>query len=1026
VSKTCAHVAAETRRPTGRPASAACRLWLGLSILTPALTEAQRYNLDHYDLAEGLPQSQVVAIHQDSSDYLWLGTYGGISRYNGHAFTNFTTADGLASNVVEAIVSDQSGRLWIGTGAGLCRHEAGAGFSCLPQEPLASAYVRDLLVDGDGVWAASDAGLFHVTGDRVRRFGGAEGLQDDHVRSLSRDPAGRLWVGTSSGVGWRPTGQDRFEWIALPRTTVLSLLGTADRLWIGTDVGLLRWRAGVGVETVDVPSAFAGADIEDIAPCGEEALCFATDRGLLVLQGDRFTRLTTLNGLANDVVHSILTDREGLTWLGLDSGLDKWVPGGFEGYTTDHGLLEHFVRAVQEDARGRLWLGTRGGVQIVARRDGAWRFEEAWSITVKDGLLDDRVSAIAFLADDEALLASFHGVAHWREDRGVVRILTAADGLPSNRTQALFPDRSGRIWIGTELGVAVWDGDLDEVLPAPVPQLRDAYIYRVRQSDDGRLWFATDASGLLILSPDGALTRLGAEDGLTDGPLWDIAPDLRGGMWVGSNGDGLFHVDARGAISRFGTAEGLTNGFVWQVLQDAAGQVWCYTNRGIFRFDGRTFRHHGEADGLLHMEGNATAIAQSRDGSLWFGTDGVMRFDPGRAYVNAQPPRVVIERVLVKGQPVADGVELPSDTSSIDAHFAGLSFQAERAVRYRYRLRGLSDEWSDPIQRRPITFGRLGSGSYVLEIEAVNPDGVRSSEPARFAFSVPSPWWLRPWFLVVAFPLVAALVWAAVSLKLRWETAKRHELELLVRQRTAELEESRRQLELASLTDPLTGLMNRRYLDNRIHEDLAQARRAYHATKAYPNQDIVFMLIDLDHFKDVNDTYGHAAGDHVLREYGELIAAQLRETDYVVRWGGEEFLVVARQTEATCHRTIADRILGAARGHRFSLDDGAHSISCLCSLGLSSFPFVPRHPNFLSWEQIIEVADTATYMAKHRGRNGWVAIRGSETITIAKADEFVRRVKRDPRAVIEQGEIVVTTSFDDPPSSPPPGEPEEA
>jgi diguanylate cyclase (GGDEF)-like protein len=1019
VPRICAHIAADTRQQTGRPALAACRLLLGLSILAPALAQAQRYNLHHYDLAEGLPQSQVVAIHQDPSDYLWLGTFGGISRYNGNAFTNFTTADGLPSNLVEAIASADSGRVWIGTGAGLCHHDAGEGFSCPPQEPLASAYIRDLLVDADGVWAASDVGLFHVTADRVRLFGPEEGLLDSRVRSLSRDPAGRLWAGTSSGLGWTAAGGNRFEWIPLPRTTVLSLFATAERLWIGTDLGLLSWRADTGVATVELPSGFEGADVEAVSPCEEDALCFGTDRGLLVLQGDRFTRLTTLNGLADDIVYSILMDREGMTWLGLDSGLDKWVPGGFAGYTTDHGLLDSSVRTVQEDPEGRLWLGTRGGVQIVERRDGTWRFDEARHITAADGLVDERVSSIAFLGDDEALLASFQGVAHWRDGSGVVRNYVAADGLPSNRTQALFRDRAGKVWIGTELGVAVLDGD--EIVPAPVAPLRDAYIYRVRQTDDGRLWFATNESGLLILSPDGALTRVGAEDGLTDEALWDIAPDFRGGMWVGSNGDGLFHIDPAGVIDRFGAAEGLTNGFVWQVLQDDAGDVWCYTNRGIFRFDGRSFRHYGEDDGLLHMEGFATAIAQSHDGSLWFGTSGVMRFDPGRAYVNTRPPRVVIERVLAKGQPVADGVELSADTSSIDAHFAALSFQAEHAVRYRYRLRGLSDEWSEPIPRRPITFGGLGGGSYVLEVEAINPDGVRSSDAARFAFSVLAPWWSSAWFLVVAFPLTAAAVWGGVSLRLRWVEAQRRELEMLVRQRTAELEESRRQLELASLTDPLTGLMNRRYLDSRIHQDLAQARRAYHAPKLHPNQDIVFMLIDLDDFKDVNDTYGHAAGDRVLREYGELIGAQLRESDYIVRWGGEEFLVVARQTEAKFYKIIADRILEAARAHRFSLDDGEHSISCLCSLGISPFPFVPRQADFLSWEQIIEVADTATYMAKDRGRNGWVAIHGSETTTITEADEFMRRVKREPHALLEEGEIVVAASADPSPSRPPEG-----
>lgn len=1010
------------RIPPGRGIvpGAVIALWM-LLLLPAGPAQGQQYNIHHYNVRDGLPQTQVVVVHQDPAGYLWLGTYGGLSRYNGHSFTNFTTADGLSSNLVEALASDKDGRLWIGTGAGLCRQKAEGGFFCFDQAPLATAYVYELYADKAGIWAATDAGLFRITDASMQRFGKEHGLRDDNVRSLARDTSGGLWVGTTSGLGHQAAGADRFDWIAFDPGEggqVNALYSSENRLWVGTSVGLFAIGLDRKPAPVALPAGLERADINAIAPCGPAGLCFATGRGVLVWQQNKFSLLTARNGLRDEIVYSTFTDREGLTWFGHDSGLDKWVPGGFSGYRVAHGLLHPFVRTLKEDADGRLWLGTRVGVQIVERRGGAWRFDRSTALTPAQGLAHPRVFCIEFPRPGEALIATDYGLAHWREGHGVLRTYTDADGLPSNRVQALLRDRSGAIWIGTDLGAAKLVGN--HITPAPGPILDKAYIYRVQQTEDGRLWFATGNSGLVILAPDGRVTQLGAKAGLADSTLWDIAPDRSGGMWAGSNGDGLFHVSAAGTIRRFGTEQGLADGFVWQILVDDANQVWSYTSRGLYRFDGRAFQHYSEDDGLLHPEGAATASVQTRDGRLWFASvDGLMAFDPDRSYFNRHPPTVVIEHALAEGRPIAEHAKLPYRTPRIEFHYAALSFHAERRVRFRYRLSGLSEAWSDPIAYRPIIFGSLGAGRYVFEVEAVNPDGVRSRAPVRFAFSVLPPWWMSAWVWAAAIVLGAGLIWGLGSLRLRQAAALQRRLEALVRERTRELDESQRRLEAAnahlqaaSITDPLTDLRNRRYLSSRISDDVEQVRRLYGGRSENLNRDIMFMVIDLDKFKAINDVHGHSIGDRVLKEYAMIIRRHLRDSDYAVRWGGEEFLVVARHTEASHCRILANRMLAAVRAHVVELD--GQSLQCLSSFGIAHFPFVPREPDLLNWDQIIDLADIAVYMAKHLGGDGWVALHSADTARIADAAEFMRRARRNLRGLIEEGCVRVEGSFHDP------------
>jgi diguanylate cyclase (GGDEF)-like protein len=215
----------------------------------------------------------------------------------------------------------------------------------------------------------------------------------------------------------------------------------------------------------------------------------------------------------------------------------------------------------------------------------------------------------------------------------------------------------------------------------------------------------------------------------------------------------------------------------------------------------------------------------------------------------------------------------------------------------------------------------------------------------------------------------------------------------------ATLRETQNQLEEVSITDPLTGLRNRRFLLQNIEADVARALRAYEDQIGSEgeldpsDEDIVFFMVDLDHFKSINDTFGHACGDMILMQMRDRLSSVFRESDYLIRWGGEEFLVVAR----TCNRKdaamVAERIRHVVASTAFVLLDGIE-ISRTCSVGFASFPFLPKQPHLITWTQVINFADQGLYMVKKAGRNACIGIAHTNQV---QTEDFYNRVMRHPQ-----------------------------
>jgi diguanylate cyclase (GGDEF)-like protein len=380
------------------------------------------------------------------------------------------------------------------------------------------------------------------------------------------------------------------------------------------------------------------------------------------------------------------------------------------------------------------------------------------------------------------------------------------------------------------------------------------------------------------------------------------------------------------------------------------------------------------------------AISRAPDGTLYFGgANGYNAFLPERLQFNEKPPPVVLTDVLKLNARVSQTPEMlrELDLGFRDAvvtfQFAALDFTGPAENRYAYRLEGFDTDWVNATGTRQATYTNLAGGNYVFRVRAANSDGRWNETPLTLRVRVAPPpwatWWARTLYCV-GFLAILLFVWLGQHRRVLREAAYARRLKEEVDARTAELAERNRDMERAnerlretSVSDSLTGLGNRRCLHDAMTALLGE-------TGAAVKERLVLMVIDLDYLKPINDQYGHEGGDALLVQFAEILRREFRSADLIVRWGGDEFVVLCRGADLTTASTLAERVRSSVAKQIFRVGEGTVARTS-CSIGFAPVPFIPGHPQLLNWEHSLSIADIALYEAK-RQRNTWVGWAGTE------------------------------------------------
>jgi diguanylate cyclase (GGDEF)-like protein len=318
--------------------------------------------------------------------------------------------------------------------------------------------------------------------------------------------------------------------------------------------------------------------------------------------------------------------------------------------------------------------------------------------------------------------------------------------------------------------------------------------------------------------------------------------------------------------------------------------------------------------------------------------------------------------------------KIPYRDSTFLARFATPMFHDPDHITCRYRLEGLERDFTE-TSLREARYSSLPAGDYTFHVMCGSPESGQSNL-ASYSFTVLAPWWATPWARGAAVLLTAFAVWIVLWSQKERDRREKERLERAVAERSAELAQANRELQQASLSDPLTGVRNRRFFQSTILADASQATRAYRdgsGNYSRDHRDLIFFLIDIDHFKEVNDQHGHDAGDRMLVEIARRLNGVVRESDFLIRWGGEEFLVVCRSAERDDAPMMAGRILRSISAQEFDLGN-ERQMHRTCSVGWAPLPWLPQECSELSVDEVLRLADRGLYLAKERGRNRAVGL----------------------------------------------------
>ncbi len=754
-----------------------------LLIATSSAT-AEHYYFRRYTATEGLSQATVQALYQDQAGYLWIGTQAGLNRYDGVSFTPYGPPQGLTQDWINAILEDAQGRLWIATLGGVFVWDGRQFRAYTRADGLADDRVTSLARDREGrIWCGTPRGVSRYDGQQWRTYTVADGLPDPRVNVLLVDASGRLWVGTEAGLArWTGARFVAFDPEGLGRRSVRALAeDRAHRLWVGTSVDVRVYARGQLVReyATNQPVVTLCADRFGLVWAG-------TPQGLIKIEGDRLTFITTSHGLAYTDVRALLEDREGILWIGVLGGLYKFHSRAFTTYRASDGLGSDVVRPIVRDRRGWLWVGTSGGL---SRFDGhQWR-----TFTRRDGLTDDYV--LALLEDRRGWLwigtrrgiTLFDG-ARFYKDRVLSRLGVVV---------ALAEDHAGAMWIAVmSQGVFRWVASRLEPIRVEGQTFSNARLLVDRR---GWVWISGDRG---LSRWDGRSWRTyTTREGLASDQPYFLCEDTNGHIWFGYHSShGVTRFDGK-TFRHYTTREGLTNDAVYSIGADRRGNLWIGTARGVDRFDGTTFVNYGAEEGYADPESNAGGFWEDADGTLWFGTmGGLSRYDPRFDLTRGAPPTVLFQEVRLGARTfqsadlaTAHRLEVGYEDNTLMARIAVLSFLNERQVRVEYRLTGFHDAWT-ALEGRELRISNLPAGSYLLEVRARKYQGAWSS-PLAFAFTIRAPFWQRWWFWGLVGIGALSLLYGGHRWRLARIRRRAEDLEQKVVERTHQLVEKAEELE---------------------------------------------------------------------------------------------------------------------------------------------------------------------------------------------------------------------------------------
>ena len=769
-----------------------------LKISTSYANIRESFNFKNITIEDGLSQSTVETIYQDSKGYIWIGTNDGLDRYNGYEFKHYKhdkyDKNSIANNYIVDIIEDKNGYIWVSTIGGLSRinpdkDEIKNYYSKEDSGNLSNSNLWQILCTKDNRLIASTIdglNVYDKNKDKFTRILYKEGeLPSQYIYSLEEDINGHIWVGTDNGLveldkdlNIVKSYQD-----AIGDSDVYNVYDDSKgNIWVCTlDNGLFKINLDDNsVENyknnnskISIPSN----NVRDIISDSEGKLWIATDKGLCTFDYEREEFITynkksyQSNSLIDDEIFCLLKDSSGLIWIGTYSGISRFNPNSnFTHFKLDpyedNSISGNVIHGIYEDDDKTLWIGTNeSGVNII-NGESIKHLNKENSNIVSD-LIEDITGFknYIFIGTNEGLSVLV------KNDKTAknytITNYTTKDGLPSNKIRSLFIDSKGYLWIGTNKGLAILDTNNNKIIDITYildeMGVSDKFIRAVYEDSKGNYYIGCFLEGGLIkINPNTKEYKIyknieNDDSSISNNSIRYINEDLYGNILVGtSHGINILNLSTD-KFNHYTEKDGLINNTIYGILVDKNNGIWMSTNAGISKLstEDATFKNFTITDGLQSNEFNGRACFKSKDGNMYFGgINGFNVFNSQDIELSTFEPKVIFDNFEINGTNKKDisNIKFKSNENNIKINFFTNDYKNTKTTQYYYKLEGLENEWN-MTNSNSLVFANLGSGDYTLKIKTITQHGVMSDE-SSVHFTINPPIWRSNYAICIYLILI--------------------------------------------------------------------------------------------------------------------------------------------------------------------------------------------------------------------------------------------------------------------------------
>ena len=796
----------------------------------------QKYYFENYSVNEGLAQSKVYDVIQDSKGFIWTGTASGTSRFDGNNFINYSADDGMAENGVRALYEDSRGYIWFGHAGGGITYFDGKIFNALELDSIQiNGNITGFLEDSKGrFWIATQ---------------GSGAIMIENIKqTLDRNTKFNHYTGKTK------LGDRVFYITETHDSTIFFIIDNLIKVYNEQEQSFETYRHE-GLSFYFQPTVM----FED----KDKNLWYGTYKGGLYRQDYKTGNVTVFDqvkdGLAHNWVSCINQDKSGAIWVGTWGGGITRINPNFKTFNQENGLPENKIWKIICDREGNILIGTNeNGLSI-------FKGEQFISFQPEDGLLSEQVTAISEDNQNNIWIGSPNGLCKYNLSSRRIKSIPLAKHAINSEVIGIKKAPDGTVWIATKEDGIYSYNPLDKSIGYnsgfnSVVVRHGKTVTSLEIDQDGHVWAAT-VGGLFYLEPEnnaynqiimGEISCLYYDSKKT---MWvgtrgkgiitvketDFFPidqlaktnalcfteDTEGNIWIGTEGQGIAVFTPDSLVIKYKTKHGLLSDLVSALTTDKDGNIWIGTNKGLSKYDNSDdrFYSYSARSGFTGIEVKDQALFTDFNGGIYCGTvKGLFKFSPEKEMINKLEPLTQITNfnVNLKDRFLEPHTTLSYKEKNIRFEYHGICISDAKKVQYQVMLEGADLDWLPPTQDTYKNYSPLPPGRYIFKVKASNNRGIWNEKPVEFPFVVKPPFYLTWWFILIIMVTITIAIISYINTRERNLIQEKIILEAKVKERTAEVVKKNNEL----------GKKNKDILDS-----INYAKRIQHAI--LPSDDLI-------------------------------------------------------------------------------------------------------------------------------------------------------------------------------------------